>query len=51
MVITQISVILDNVPGALSNVSEIWFVKKNDEGAEKVASLDIVSRIVKRYQG
>lgn len=35
----------------LSDVSEIWFVKKNDEGAEKVASLDIVSRVVRRYRG
>jgi hypothetical protein len=35
----------------LSDVSEIWFVKKNDEGLEKVASLDIVSRVVRRYQG
>lgn len=35
----------------LSGVSEIWFVKKNDEGAEKVASLDIVSRVVRRYRG
>lgn len=35
----------------LSGVSEIWFVKKDDGGVEKVASLDIVSRVVKRYQG
>lgn len=35
----------------LSNVSEIWFIKKDDTGSEKVASLDIVSRVVQRYQG
>jgi hypothetical protein len=36
----------------LSGVSEIWFVKKDEEeGTEKVASLDIVSRVVRRYQG
>jgi hypothetical protein len=35
----------------LSNVSEIWFIKKDDAGSEKVASLDIVSRVVQRYQG
>lgn len=35
----------------LSGVSEIWFVKKNDEGSEKVASIDIISRVVKRYRG
>ena len=35
----------------LSNVSEIWFVKKDDTGSEKIASLDIVSRVVQRYQG
>lgn len=34
----------------LSGVSEIWFVKKDDGGTEKVASLDIVSRVVKRYR-
>ena len=35
----------------LSGISEIWFVKKDDGGTEKVASLDIVSRVVRRYQG
>jgi len=35
----------------LSGVSEIWFVKKDEGGAEKVASLDIVSRVVRRYRG
>jgi hypothetical protein len=35
----------------LSNVDEIWFVKKNDEGSEKVASIDIISRVVRRYRG
>jgi len=36
----------------LSEVDEIWFVKKKDgEGSEKVASLDIISRVVKRYRG
>lgn len=28
----------------LSDVSEIWFVKKNEDGSEKIASLDIVSK-------
>lgn len=35
----------------LSGVSEIWFVKKNEGGSEKVASIDIISRVVKRYRG
>jgi hypothetical protein len=35
----------------LSGVSEIWFIKKDDGGTEKVASLDIVSRVVQRYRG
>jgi hypothetical protein len=35
----------------LAGVSEIWFVKKDKEGTEKVASIDIVSRVVKRYRG
>jgi hypothetical protein len=35
----------------LADVSEIWFVKKTAEGSEKVASLDIVSRVVGRYRG
>jgi hypothetical protein len=35
----------------LSGVSEIWFVKNKDGGSEKVASIDIISRVVKRYRG
>jgi hypothetical protein len=35
----------------LSDVSEIWFVRKNEGGSEKVASLDIISRVVRRYRG
>jgi len=35
----------------LSGVSEIWFVKNNDGGSEKVASIDIISRVVRRYRG
>lgn len=35
----------------LSEVSEIWFVKKDNAGTEKVASSDIISRVVRRYRG
>ena len=35
----------------MNEVDEIWFVKKNEGRAEKLASIDIISRIVKRYRG
>jgi hypothetical protein len=41
----------DIVKVDLSEVDEIWFVKKDEGGSEKVASLDIISRVVKRYRG